>query len=658
MNSKNKNTSERTIAKPTLSRTLRHTAVDIDDTFWSPWQRVNRERTLYHIYEQCRQTGRIAALGGDWPQEFIERGTKGDIAHLFWDSDIAKWLEAASYSLATHLDPDLDALVDQVIAQVEQAQKPDGYLNSWFTAVEPHKRWSNLRDWHELYNAGHLIEAGVAHYEATGKQTLLNVVRRFADYIDSMFGTGPGKQRGYPGHPEIELALVRLYHATDEVRYLNLARYFVDERGSEPHYFDKEALARGEDPAAFWAHTHKYNQSHSLVRDQNEAVGHAVRAAYLYSAMADLAAEDGDESLLAACERLWKQLTSKQMYVMGGIGSSRHNEGFTQAYDLPNDTAYAETCAGIALVFWAQRMLKLDCHRRYGDVMELALYNAALSGISMDGAHFFYVNPLTSDGSHRREEWFGCPCCPPNLSRLIASLGSYVYDYGDDKVSVHLYVQSQAQLDIGGRNMTIRQETNYPWDGEVNIRISIDEPTVFTLRLRLPSWCVKPELSINGERVNLAELEEGGYASINRSWQKDDIVSLELPMPIERLYAHPQVSADVGSVALRRGPIVYCLEQADHDVPLHRILLSAQSSFNARYDPELLGGVVLLEGQGMALSDDGWNDMLYRKIPPTVKPFTIRAIPYYAWEHRTPGPMTVWIREQPATLEATSVESS
>ena len=346
------------------------------------------------------------------------------------------------------------------------------------------------------------------------------------------------------------------------------------------------------------------------------------------------------------------------MYVMGGIGSSRHNEGFTQAYDLPNDTAYAETCAGIALVFWAQRMLKLDCHRRYGDVMELALYNAALSGISMDGAHFFYVNPLTSDGSHRREEWFGCPCCPPNLSRLIASLGSYVYDYGDDKVSVHLYVQSQAQLDIGGRNITIRQETNYPWDGEVNIRISIDEPTVFTLRLRLPSWCVKPELSINGERVNLAELEEGGYASINRSWQKDDIVSLELPMPIERLYAHPQVSADVGSVALRRGPIVYCLEQADHDVPLHRILLSAQSSFNARYDPELLGGVVLLEGQGMALSDDGWNDMLYRKIPPTVKPFTIRAIPYYAWEHRTPGPMTVWIREQPATLEATSVESS
>ena len=658
MNSKLDKTPPRTAAQPVRSRTVRHTSVTIDDTFWSPWQQVNRDRTLYHIYEQCRQTGRIAALAGIWPQEFVERGTKGDIAHLFWDSDIAKWIEAASYSLATHPDPELDALVDQVIAQVKQAQQPDGYLNSWFTAIEPEKRWKNLRDWHELYNAGHLIEAGVAHFESTGKHTFLNVVRRFADYIDSVFGTGPGKRRGYPGHPEIELALVRLYHATGELRYLDLARYFVDERGREPNYFDQEAHARGEDPAAFWAHTHKYSQSHRPVRVQDEAVGHAVRAAYLYSAMADLAAEDGDETLLAACERLWKQLTSKQMYVMGGIGSSTHNEGFTQAYDLPNDTAYAETCAGIALVFWAQRMLKLDCHRRYGDVMELALYNAVLSGISLDGTRFFYVNPLASNGFHRREGWFGCPCCPPNLSRLIASLGSYVYDQSDNEAIVHLYVQSRAQLDIGGQVVTLRQETNYPWDGEVTIRIGVDVPTAFTLRLRLPGWCVAPVLSINGEHMSLAELEEGGYASINRRWQNNDIVTLELPMPVERVYAHPEVHADVGSAALRRGPIIYCLEQADHDVPLHRILLSAQAPLTARYDPEMLGGIVLLEGQGMALSNDGWDDMLYRTIPPSAESCAIRAIPYYAWEHRTPGPMTVWVREQPAAVEDASAGSS
>ena len=622
-----------------------HTRVTIDDSFWAPRQRVNRERTIPHVYEQLRRSGRIDALHGVWPPELVQRGTKGDIAHLFWDSDIAKWIEAASYSLATHPNPQLDGLLDEVIAQVAQAQQPDGYLNSWFMVIQPEKRWTNLRDWHELYNAGHLIEAGVAHFQSTGKRTLLDVVRRYADIIDAAFGTGPGKRRGYCGHPEIELALVRLYHATGERRYLDLARYFVDERGREPHYFDQEARERGEDPAEFWAHSHQYSQSHCPVRVQDEVVGHAVRAAYLYSAMADLAAEDDDDTLLAADQRLFRHLTTKRMYVMGGIGSSMRNEGFTRDYDLPNESAYAETCAGIALVFWAQRLLQLDCGRRYGDILELALYNAVLSGVSAEGTHFFYANPLASDGSNHRQEWFGCPCCPPNLARLLASLGGYVYAQGDDEVVVHLYVQSQAQLRLGGQAVTLRQETSYPWDGAVKLRVGVDETSSFGLRLRLPGWCREPRLAINGEVVDLAGSTEGGYACVHRTWHDGDMAVLDLPMLAERVYAHPEVTADVASTALRRGPLVYCLEQVDHAVPLHRILLPPRAELTARFDSDLLGGVVVLEGHGVALSDAGWDGVLYRPAPPGIQPCPLRAIPYYAWDNRAPGPMAVWVRE-------------
>jgi hypothetical protein len=629
-----------------------HAQIAIDDEFWAPRQRVNRERTLPHIYEQCRRTGRIDAISGAWDAEVVQRGYSGsNIAILFWDSDIAKWIEAASYSLATHPDPQLDAQLDEVIGLLARAQQPDGYLNSWFGQVEPEKRWTNLRDWHELYDAGHLIEAAVAHFQATGKRTLLDVVRRYADHIDATFGTPPGKRRGYCGHPEIELALVRLYHATDERRYLDLARYFVDERGRQPHYYDQEARARGEEPAQFWARSYEYNQSHCPVRAQDEIVGHAVRATYLASAMADLALEDGDDTLHAACERLWRSLTTKRMYVIGGIGTSKHNEGFTSDYDLPNESAYAETCAGIALVFWAQRMLQLDCNRRYSDILELALYNAVLSGVSLDGSRFFYDNPLASDGAHHRQEWFGCPCCPPNLARIVAGLGAYLYTQSADEAAVHLYMQSAAQLTLAGQAVTLRQETSYPWDGAVSIRVGVATPTSFGLRLRLPGWCRAPRLSVNGEPIELDGAIEGGYARIHRAWQDGDTVALELPMPIERVYAHPAVRADVASAALRRGPLLYCLEQADHALPLHRVLLPTQSALTSRFDAELLGGVVALEGPGVALSDAGWDDTLYRTAAPQAEPCAIRAIPYYAWDHRAAGPMTVWVREQPGALE-------
>lgn len=627
---------------------LPHTRVALDDAFWAPRQQVNRERSLPHIYEQCRSSGRIDALRGIWDPRIPRTNTPGfQVPVLFWDSDLAKWIEAASYSLATHPDPALDALLDEVIAVVAAAQQPDGYVNSWFGTREPEKRLINLRDWHELYNAGHLIEAAVAHYEATGKVTLLDVTRRYVDYIGAEFGPEPGKRRGYCGHPEIELALVRLHRATGEDRFLDLARYFVDERGREPHYFDQEAIARGEDPASFWAHSHEYSQSHRPVREQHEAVGHAVRATYLYSAMADLAAEDGDPSLLRACQHLWQHLTTKRMYVMGGIGSSKHNEGFTSDYDLPNDTAYAETCAAIALVFWAQRMLQVDLDRRYADVMELALYNAVLSGVSAEGSHFFYDNPLASAGAHHRSEWFVCPCCPPNLARIIASLGGYLYTQRDDELAVHLYVQSEAQLLLAGQAVTLRQETNYPWDSTVTLRVGLAEPASFGLRLRLPEWCRAPRVSLNGQPIELDGAVEGGYAHIARSWQDGDTVTLELPMPVERVYAHPDVRADIGSVALRRGPVVFCLEQIDQSVPLHRILLPSDAELTARFDAGVLDGVVVVEGQAVALADAGWDTALYSLSPPAVTPCRLHAIPYYAWDNRAPGPMAVWVREQP-----------
>jgi DUF1680 family protein len=623
--------------------------VTIADAFWAPRQRANRERTIPHIYRQCLDTGRIDAFRPDWaPRIEPFRRPSGGASHvMFWDSDVAKWIEAASYSLATHPDAALDALLDSVIALIAQAQHPDGYLNTWFTSVDPQSRWKNLRDWHELYCAGHLIEAAVAHFQATGKRTLLDVLRRYADYIGSVFGAEAGKLRGYCGHPEIELALVKLYRATGEQRYLELSRYFVDERGRQPHYFDQEACARGEDPAAFWAKSYEYNQAHRPVREQQQVVGHAVRAMYLYSAMADLAGAYGDASLLEACQHLWQHLTTTRMYVMGGIGTSKANEGFTGDYDLPNESAYAETCAAIGLVFWAQRMLALDLDRRYTDVLELALYNAVLSGVALDGEAFFYDNPLASNGTHHRQAWFSCPCCPPNLARLLASLGQHVYAQSATDAVVHLYVQGTGQFQFGRQAVTLRQATRYPWDGAVALEVELDRPAQFGLRLRLPGWCAAPRVTVNGAAVDLTSAVERGYVRIERMWQSGDQVALDLPMPVERVYAHPAVAADIGRVALRRGPLVYCLEQADQGVPIQRILLPETADLTPEFEANLLGGVVAISGQAITVDDSGWEGVLYRSAPPNTQPCVIRAIPYYAWDNRDPGPMHVWLRSAP-----------
>ena len=396
--------------------------VAIRDAFWAPRIEVNRTETVPIEFEQCRKTGRIDAWKLDWRE-----GMQPE-PHPFWDSDVAKWIEAAACSLATHPDARLERRVDRVIDLIAKAQRPDGYLNTYFSVVAPEKRWANLGMWHELYCAGHLIEAAVAYWEATGKSRFLDVVRRYADAIDAEFG--PGKRRGCPGHQEIELALVKLYRATGERRYLELALFFLNQRGQQPSVFREELERLDPEDARLNRHFFgegeafhtEYCQDHLPVREQGQALGHAVRAMYLYCAMADVAGETGDQELRRACLRLWNSVCDRRMYVTGGIGSSLRNEGFTHDYDLPNLSAYAETCAAVGLVFWSHRMLELECDGRFADVMERALYNGAISGVSLDGRRFFYVNPLASHGDVARREWFDCACCPPNIARLLASL--------------------------------------------------------------------------------------------------------------------------------------------------------------------------------------------------------------------------------------------
>ncbi|NLD72027.1 MAG: glycoside hydrolase family 127 protein, partial [Chloroflexi bacterium] len=502
--------------------------VRIHDRFWAPRQETNRSVTLPLQYRILQDTGRIDAFRLGWQPGQPRQ------PHQFWDSDVAKWIEAAGYSLATHSDPDLMARVDAVIDLIAAAQQPDGYLNIYYSVVEPGQRWTNLRDMHELYCAGHLIEGAVAYYQGTGKRTLLDVMCRYADHIEARFGPREGQTRGYPGHEEIELALVKLYRITGVERYLRLAQSFVNERGRQPHYYDAEALARGEDPATFRFRDYSYNQSHLPIREQAAAEGHSVRAMYYYSGVADVAAECGDDTLRPALERLWENVTRRRMYVTGGIGSSSHGERFTYDYDLPNDTAYTETCAAIGLAFWAQRMLLLDPIGDYGDVLERALYNGILAGVSLDGRSFFYSNPLEADrlaweaasetqrqamNTLDRQGWFRCACCPPNVARLLASLGAYVYAQDDDTAYVHLYMGSTANLHVGKRDVRITQGTDYPWSETVRIRVQPSFTDRFTLALRIPGWCRTPRLAVNGEPVALEGLVERGYARLNRVWE-------------------------------------------------------------------------------------------------------------------------------------------
>lgn len=615
------------------------TKVDLRDSFWAPRQAINRLSTLPHIGRQCEKTGRFAAWDMNW------RPGEPQKPHLFWDSDVMKWVEAASDSLALHYDTSLDEQLDHLIAKVACAQMPDGYANSHFISVEPDKRWVNLRDYHELYCAGHLIEAAVAHHMATGKTSLLDIARKYADHIEIQFGREVGKKRGYCGHEEVELALIKLYRTTREPRYLRLAKYFVDERGQEPHYYDQEAQSRGEDPASYYFGDYSYLQAHKPVREQTEVVGHAVRAMYLYSAMADLAAETNDAELLSVCQQLFRQLISKRLYITGGIGSSAKNEGFTEDYDLPNENAYAETCAAIGLAFWSHRMLMLTGSRQYADVLERVLYNGVASGVSLDGQRFFYTNPLFSRGETHRQEWYDCACCPPNIARLMASVGGYFYAHDETGLSVHLFGENEAQMEIDGREVVVRQQTSYPWSGTVKIEIFPQEPMDMTVRVRLPSWCNHWDFRINNEPA--VQNLKNGYLHLRREWKKADQVLLTMAMPVQNFYAHPNMTELSGRAAISRGPLIYCLEGVDHDTKALDHLtvpIDDRSLWLVEHNREFLGGATVLHGQGEVVKTTGWGNELYRSTFPGTEPAKITAVPYCVWDNRSPGEMRVWSR--------------
>ena len=622
------------------------TRVTLTGDFWRERLETVLTRTIPSQYVKLDSEGLLESLvPTDPPAPLrIPRRANGFTTQIFWDSDIGKWIEAASYALRHRRDATIEAEIDDIVDKLAAAQLPDGYLNLWYIAHELANRWTNLRDNHELYNCGHLLEGAVAYFQATGRRKMLDVMERYLDHIRATFGPGPGQKRGYPGHQEIEIALIKLYHLTGERKQLDLAAYFIDERGRQPHYYDIERDARGELPGQFAQGTYEYNQSHIPVREQTKVVGHAVRAMYMYTAMADLAAELGDASLQRACEVLWDDVTSTRMYVTGGFGPSASNEGFTTDYDLPNATAYAETCASVAFIFWAQRMLNLDLDGRYADLLERALYNGALSGLSRDGEHYFYENKLESDGSAHRWAWHPCPCCTMNVSRLVASIGGYFYSTGPGLVAVHLYGGNAAELDVDGKPVRITEESRYPWSGRIRITVDPVSAQRFSLRLRIPAWAEGATACAGGGPVDVAKATTDGYLNLTRDWAPGDTVELDLPMPSARLYANPRVRDDLGKVALRRGPLVYCLEQTDNaDTPVPQLSLPRDAAIEAE-ERDLFDGIVAMTARGTALKN-GWDRDLYRGTPPKAGPVTLTAIPYYLWANREPGPMAVWLRE-------------
>lgn len=612
------------------------TQVHVHDQFWAPKMQVNAQVTIPYILNKCYETGRVDnfrfAAGEIHEHKLTE--------YTFDDTDLYKLIEGASYALQVQPDAKLDAELDKLIAIIGAAQEPDGYLYTFRTAKTdtPHawigsKRWELEEDLsHELYNAGHLYEAAVAHHQATGKRTLLDIAIKNANLLVKDFGWG--KEERFPGHQIIETGLTKLYRVTGDQQYLDLAKFFLDLRGPGKR------------------HSAEYNQAYKKVIDQDEAVGHAVRATYMYTGMADVAALTGDEGYLQAIDKLWDNVVGKKLYITGGIGATGAGEAFGKNYQLPNMSAYAETCAAIANVYWNSRMFQLHGDAKYIDVLERTLYNGLLSGISLSGDHFFYPNPLASMGQHARSPWFGCACCITNMTRFLPSMPGYVYGQNGNDLYVNLFVGSRSDIELNAGKIQIVQETEYPWKGKNEITIDPDQPAQFTVHVRIPAWASgtpvpsdlyhegatesKARLFLNGKETSYAL--EKGYAVLDRTWQKGDKITLELPMDVRKIFAHAQVEDNIDRFALQRGPMVFCLEGPDNtDATVMNIVVDKNAPVQAVYQPDLLNGVMTLQMKGASTKRQLDSELLIKTEQ------DVTAIPYYAWANRGSGEMEVWI---------------
>jgi DUF1680 family protein len=616
------------------------TDVTIADEFWAPRMQTNRNVTIPYAFKKCEETGRIdnfAKAAGLMEGKF--EGIR------FNDSDVFKVIEGAAYSLHLYPDPELDKYLDDLIAKIAAAQEDDGYLYTCRTIDANNlpgdtgkTRWSYLAQSHELYNVGHMYEAAVAHYQATGKRTFLDVAIKNADLIDRVFG--PNKKRDVPGHQEIEIGLVKLYRVTGNKKYLKLAKFFLDQRGRA----DGRKLY-GE-----------YCQDHKPVVEQDAAVGHAVRAAYMYSGMADVALLTGDSRYVEALDRIWQDVVTGKLYITGGIGARHGGESFGQAYELPNKTAYCETCAAIANAMWNHRMFLLHGDAKYIDLVERIIYNGFLSGISMSGEKFFYQNPLASDGKYERSPWFGCACCPTNIVRFLPSLPGYAYAQRGNNLYVNLFIGGAATIRLPNNTVRLTQQTHYPWDGNVSISVEPERPAEFAVCVRIPGWLqnrpvpsdlyrysnISNEsvtLKVNGEVLAL-EMDKG-FTHISRKWNKADLIDIHFPMTVRRVLCHDNVKDNVGRVALERGPIVYCAEWLDNGGQVDNLALSDDAQLEAEYRSDMLNGVTVIRGKAQSLYSS--KDRKYT----VTKEQEFVAIPYYAWAHRGPGEMAVWLTKSP-----------
>ncbi len=634
-----------------IRRSIPLTDIKVEDQFWNRYTGLVTKEILPYQYEMLQDKERSHCL-----ENFrIAAGlTDGEFCgYVFQDSDLAKWLEAAAYSLAYEPNAELEERMDELIELVASAQEENGYLDTFFSIRYPGRQFCNLKEGHELYTAGHFIEAAVAYYQVTGKTRLLEIMRRCADNICRVFHE-EGYLTAVPGHEEVELALVKLSDATGDEKYAAMAKDFLDRRGSTPNYLAEESsLPRFIDVWHDKGPFHpEYNQSHKPVREQDTAEGHAVRVMYLLSAMADIAERYSDEELLNACRRLYENITRKRMYITGGVGTSSVMERFTTDYDLPNDRCYCESCASVGLLMFCRRMARVTGEAHYMDTAELALMNTVLAGVSLDGKRFFYVNPLEvvpenciegTDIGHvkaERQPWFGCACCPPNIARTLASLGETMFFADGKDVWVNLYIGSCSRIPFGGGEAVLKVESGLPYKGDIRLTLTSEKPLCGTLWLRLPGYAEEPTITLNGEQEKLDPHK--GYQAVRVESMQVEL-ALHFEMPARVVYGSPRLHSDNGKCAVMKGPLVYCLEEQDNGKRLGSLILDRRVPLKERLEPEMMGGTWVVTGQGFRLDAESFGEDLYSTREPRAVPMQLRFVPYCLWGNRTPGEMRVWV---------------